>query len=167
MNNLIIIRGNSGSGKSTIAQKVQKQLGEGTALISQDDVRIRMLNIEDKKDNPAIELIYRLVMYADEIGANVILEGILSNKKYAVMLHRLLANFSGESHVYYLDIPFEETLKRHATKPSKDEFGEEEMRLWWKEKDYLDVKSEQIIDATTSEDHIVEMICRDMTTDPR
>ena len=81
MNNLIIIRGNSGSGKSTIVRKLQKQLGEGTMLISQDDVRIKILSVEDKKDNPAIELIYKLAMYGDEINTNVILEGILSNKK--------------------------------------------------------------------------------------
>ena len=38
MSRLIIIRGNSGSGKSTIARLAQEKLGEGTMLISQDEV---------------------------------------------------------------------------------------------------------------------------------
>lgn len=167
MNNLIIIRGNSGSGKSTIARKLQKQLGEGTMLISQDDVRIKILSVEDKKDNPAIELIYKLAMYGDEINANVIIEGILSNKKYSAMLHRLLNDFSGRSYVYYLDIPFEETLKRHASRSKKNDFGEENMRSWWREKDYLGVKSEKIIGSELTETEIAANICNDLFRDSR
>ncbi len=132
-------------------------------LFSQDDVRMRMLYVENKKDNPAIELLYRLAMYGNEIGANVILEGVLANNKYSEMLHKLVANFSGNITAYYLDIPFEETVKRHATRVKKDDFGEEELRSWWKEKDYLGIPSEQILDATLSEDQIVEMICRNMS----
>ena len=132
-------------------------------LISQDDVRIKMLNVEDEKDNPAIELIYKLAMYGDEIDTNIILEGILSNKKYSTMLHRLLNNFSGDNHVYYLDIPFEETLKRHASRSKKDDFDEEDMRLWWKEKDYLDVKSEKILSHDLDVSQIVDIICKDLS----
>lgn len=33
---VIILRGNSGSGKSTIAKALQKRFGYGTMLISQD-----------------------------------------------------------------------------------------------------------------------------------
>ena len=95
MSRLIIIRGNSGSGKTTISKNVQKYLGEGTMLVSQDDVRIRMLNVEDKENNPAIQLIYDLVMYGNSLDTTVVLEGILSNKKYSKMLHRLLWNPKG------------------------------------------------------------------------
>jgi len=35
---IIILRGNSGSGKTTIAQELQKKFGLGTMLISQDVV---------------------------------------------------------------------------------------------------------------------------------
>ena len=38
-----------------------------------------------------------------------------------------------------LIIPFEETLKRHQTKPNCNDFGEEAMRRWWREKDFSDV----------------------------
>lgn len=36
MSKLIILRGNSGSGKTTIAKELQKLFGKNTILISQD-----------------------------------------------------------------------------------------------------------------------------------
>ena len=36
MSKLIILRGNSGSGKTTIAKEIQKNFGRNTMLISQD-----------------------------------------------------------------------------------------------------------------------------------
>lgn len=43
MGKLIILRGNSGSGKTTVAKALQKKLGRNTMLISQDEVRRNML----------------------------------------------------------------------------------------------------------------------------
>ena len=43
MSKLIVLRGNSGSGKTTIAKALQKKLGHNTMLISQDEVRRNML----------------------------------------------------------------------------------------------------------------------------
>lgn len=39
MKKIIILRGNSGSGKTTIAKELQKQFGRNTMLISQDGIR--------------------------------------------------------------------------------------------------------------------------------
>ncbi|MDO5517655.1 MAG: GNAT family N-acetyltransferase [Clostridium sp.] len=44
---IIMLRGNSGSGKSTAAKTLQKKLGRGTLLISQDVVRREMLYVND------------------------------------------------------------------------------------------------------------------------
>lgn len=40
---LIILRGNSGSGKSTTGKALQRKFGQGTMVISQDVVRREML----------------------------------------------------------------------------------------------------------------------------
>lgn len=45
---LIILRENSGSGKSTVAKELQQKLGRGTLLISQDLVR-REMNLHSKR----------------------------------------------------------------------------------------------------------------------
>ena len=99
---LIILRGNSGCGKTSTARLLQCRLGYGTMLVSQDVVRREILCVKDSESNPAIQLIYDLCMYGNKVGYTVILEGILSNKKYGTMLHRLLNDFQGEKLIYFL-----------------------------------------------------------------
>ena len=159
---LIILRGNSGCGKTSTAYLLQRQLGYGTMLVSQDVVRREMLRVKDSESNPAIQLMYDLCIYGNSVGYTVILEGILSNKKYGAMLHRLLDDFQGEKLIYYFDISFEETVRRHATKPNAHEFGESEMRQWWKDHDILDVPGERLLGDHLSQTEIIDMICRDV-----
>lgn len=61
-------------------------------------------------------------------------------------------------HAYYFDIPFEETLKRHQTKPNCHSFGEEEMRKWWCEKDFSNVLNE----VSITEEKEIESIVSDI-----
>ena len=159
---LIILRGNSGCGKTSAARLLQRQLGYGTMLVSQDVVRREILRVKDSESNPAIQLIYDLCMYGNNVGYTVILEGILSNKKYGAMLRRLLDDFQGEKLIYYFDVSFEETVRRHATKPNAHEFGESEMRQWWKDQDVLNVSGEQRIGEQLSQAEIVDLIHRDV-----
>lgn len=159
---LIILRGNSGCGKTSTARLLQCQLGDGTMLISQDVVRREILRVKDSESNPAIQLIYDLCMYGNNVGYTVILEGILSNKKYGAMLRRLLDDFQGEKLIYYFDVSFEETVRRHAIKPNAHEFGESEMRQWWKDQDVLNVPGEQRIGEQLSQAEIVDLIHRDV-----
>ena len=58
-----------------------------------------------------------------------------------------------------LIIPFEETLKRHQTKPNCNDFGEEAMRRWWREKDFSDVLNEVSITSERDIESIVSDIC--------
>ena len=159
---LIILRGNSGCGKTSTARLLQRQLGDGTMLVSQDVVRREILRVKDIESNPAIQLIYDLCMYGNNVGYTVILEGILSNKKYGAMLRRLLDDFQGEKLIYYFDVSFEETVRRHATKPTAHEFGESEMRQWWKDQDVLNMPGEQRIGEQLSQAEIVDLIHRDV-----
>ena len=78
------------------------------------------------------------------------------------MLRRLLDDFQGEKLIYYFDVSFEETVRRHATKPSVHEFGESEMRQWWKDQDVLNVPGEQRIGEQLSQAEIVDLIHRDV-----
>ncbi|MFI7126776.1 hypothetical protein ACIBQ1_13860 [Nonomuraea sp. NPDC050153] len=69
------------------------------------------------------------------------------------MLQTLRADFPGRSRFFYLDIPFEETLRRHATLPQSAEFGPDLMREWYVERDLLPGAYETIIgqDSTLEE----------------
>lgn len=161
---LIILRGNSGSGKTTVAKLLFDHFHADAMLVSQDVVRRTMLRVKDVPDNPAIELIYRLCSYGNQLNKIVILEGILRRDIYGDMLTKLISDFNGLARVYHFDIPFNETLRRHATKPNAHEFGEAEMRQWWRSNDVLGVKEEQIFNAEMSADDMLKNIVNDCTT---
>lgn len=170
MSRLIIIRGNSGSGKTTIAKRLQQELqphfvshgDRGTMLVQQDIVRRDTLRVRDYPGNPAVKLIEQMVRYGEEAGYDVILEGILSRQVYADMLMRLLTHFNERMAVYYFDISFQETVRRHATKPNAHDYGEAQMRAWYKEQDVLGLPAEKIFGDAQTEDEIFTSIMRDL-----
>ena len=163
MSKLVIIRGNSGSGKTTVAKELQKKLGHGTMLISQDVVRREMLYVKDGEKPKAEELLFQLAMYGKNNCDVVILEGILNSKWYNNLFERLLNEFESNIFAYYFDIPFEETLERHKQKPNAHEFGEAEMREWWHEKDLLQCIPETLLGQELEKDEIVNMMYEKVT----
>lgn len=159
---IIIIRGNSGSGKSTVAKKLQRTLGLGTFLIGQDTVRREMLWTKDGADTKALPLLINLVKYGSEHCDCVILEGILNSVWYRSLFELIAAEYGQEIYAYYYDLPFEETLQRHQTKPTRDEFGEREMRSWWNEKDYIGFIPEKIFTKDIGIEQAIDMIINDI-----
>lgn len=57
-----------------------------------------------------------------------------------------------------MDISFNETLRRHNLRYKNNDFGEVEMREWWKEKDYLGVEGEKTLAEALSEDELARVI---------
>lgn len=158
MSKLIILRGNSGSGKTTISKELQKKLGYGTMLISQDVVRREMLYVKEGEKSKVEELLFQLVAYGKAHCEIVILEGIFNSEWYANLFKRLQKEFKKNIFAYYFDVPFEETLKRHKQKANANEFGEKEMRKWWKEKDLLNFIPETLLGDDLSIKEIVDKI---------
>ena len=159
---LIILRGNSGSGKTTTGKALQKKFGHGTMLISQDVVRREMLFVKDGPDTEASQLLSELAFYGKKHCNVIILEGILNSKWYKKLFENLYDEFNNEIFAYYFDISFEETLIRHKHKPNAHEFGEIEMRRWWNEKDLLDIIPEVCLHKELSLNEIVDMIYHDV-----
>lgn len=155
MPKLIILRGNSGSGKTTIAKELQNSFGRNTMLISQDVIRRDMLKVKDGENTEALPLMKELLIYGRSHSDVVILEGIMYADWYKPLFELAIQLYDTRVYAYYFDLPFEETLKRHQTKPNCNEFGEEAMRRWWREKDYSDVLNEKII---TSEKDIQSIV---------
>lgn len=159
MPKLIILRGNSGSGKSTVAKKLQTILGQNTMIISQDEIRRNMLNVNDGKDTPALPLMKELLIYGSKHSEVVILEGIMNADWYKPLFELCVQLYGKDLYAYYFDLPFEETLKRHMTRAKCQEFGEESMRRWWREKDYSEILNEIPITSEKDLDSIVKDIC--------
>lgn len=159
---LIILRGNSGSGKTTTAKALQKKFGHGTMLISQDVVRREMLFVKDGPDTEAIKLLNELILYGKKHCDIVILEGILNSRCYRKLFENLHDEFGNQIFAYYFNIPFEETLNRHKQKPNAHEFGEKEMRKWWNEKDLIGMILEVCIHKELSLTEIVNIVYQDV-----
>lgn len=145
MGKLIILRGNSGSGKTTVAKELQKKFGYNTMLISQDEIRRNILWVKDGIDTKALPLMIELLKYGYEHSDIVILEGIMYEEWYNPLFKVANELYGSNVYSYYFDIPFEETIRRHQTRSKSQEFGEEHMRGWWRKKDFSAVLKEQLI----------------------
>jgi hypothetical protein len=134
---LIVLRGNSGSGKSTVARAVRAAYGRGLAVVGQDTVRREILRERDVPGGANIGLIDTIVRYSLGAGFHVLLEGILTASRYAAMLEALHHDHAGPSAWYYLDVSLPETLRRHATRVQRHEFSAQDLQQWYREHDLL------------------------------
>ncbi|MBP5554828.1 MAG: kinase [Lachnospiraceae bacterium] len=158
MHKLIMLRGNSGSGKTTVAKALQELFGRNTMLLSQDVIRRDILKAKDGIDPPALPLIKQMLEYGSKNCEVVIMEGIFVAEWYRELFEAALELYGSDIYAYYFDIPFEETVRRHQTRSKAAEFGAEDMREWWQEKDYLDPIKETMITEDMSKDEIVGAI---------
>lgn len=163
MAKLIIIRGNSGSGKTSVSKALQEKFGENTMLISQDMVRREILHTRDGADTKALPLMTELLKYGRRNSRVTILEGIMVAEWYMPLFETAIKEFGSEIYAYYYDLPFEETVTRHSTRAKKTEFGEEDMRRWWVEKDYMKIIPEKILTKEIGLDEAADMIFRDVS----
>ena len=160
---LIVLRGNSGSGKSSVAGELRRVLGARVAWIEQDHLR-RIVFQESEEPEPVNALaIEQLATLALAHGRHALVEGIMPVVRYGEMLRRLTAAHAGRAYCYYLDVPFEETARRHATRAKSTAFSADEMRDWYRERDLLLAPPETIIDQTSTLDQTVARILSDIS----
>jgi predicted kinase len=144
---LVVIRGNSGSGKSTAAREVRARYGRGCALVEQDYLRRIVLREHGSSSTPLVApgFITTVARAALASGYHVVLEGILDSRGYGPLLRELIAEHAGPVHVFWLQVSFEETMRRHAGRPDMSHVTEQMMRGWYTDRDLLGVPGEQII----------------------
>jgi len=162
MKKIIVIRGNSGSGKSTIANEVLRKFDRGNLLIPQDFVRRQMLWVKDGPNNKSVSLFNNMIEYGFNNCDIVILEGIFVAEWYMEVFKKIKELYKDNVYAYYLDVDFEETLKRHVTKPNCKDFGEKEMREWWREKDLVPIFNEKLIPQELTLTQTVDFIVQDV-----
>ena len=98
------------------------------------------------------------VRYCAGVGYNVIAEGIFLAEHYREMLSEVLAEHRGQTHVFYLDVPLEETLRRHRSRPLGTEVSAGKRRDWYVQADTLGVSGEIVLDGTADLESTVELI---------
>ncbi|GLB47100.1 hypothetical protein WR164_10790 [Philodulcilactobacillus myokoensis] len=157
---VILIRGNSGSGKTTVANQLHRILGSGTLLVSQDYIRRQMLMVKDKPNNLEIGLIETIIDYGIKHCRFIIIEGILPSQKYGKMLKQVLKQ-SKRIVSYYYDLSFDETLKRNHTKVAKN-FSKEQMQSWFIPKNFLGIRGEKAINKNVTQRKMIQIILNDI-----
>lgn len=177
---LIILRGPSGSGKTTTSKILFDGAKKRTALIEQDYYRF-IFNPPGGGKKPNSDTIHKMikndVLIALQDGYDVILEGILSVKAYDKVLEDIFAQHPKENYIFYFDIGFEETVKRHKARQQaaqnngnnklvQDEkrglrlqqFGEKEMQEWYSAAHKSNHSLEKIIPETFSVEETISYI---------
>ncbi|GAA4613132.1 kinase [Actinoallomurus liliacearum] len=157
---LIVLRGNSGAGKTTTAHAVRAAYGRGLAIIGQDVVRRQMLREHDVPGGVNIGLIDTITRHTLGAGYHVVLEGILAADRYGPMLQALRRDHP-RSAWFYLDASWEETLRRHAGRPQRDEFGAAQMRQWYRPLDLLPDRCETVIAEDSALEATVRRVMRE------
>ncbi|MGW6191187.1 kinase [Bacillus cereus] len=160
---LIILRGNSASGKTTIAKELQEHFGHGTLLVSQDVVRREMLKVHDTLGNLSHDLIFEITKYGKGKCEFVILEGILNSRRYGDMLKELIYYFEGNAYTYYFDLSLKETIRRHNTREKRLEFGEDLLSKWYNPHDTIEVDRETVFTDDFTQKDIFHAILNEVT----
>jgi predicted kinase len=158
---LVVIRGNSGSGKTTTAREVRRQYGmRGLAVIEQDHCRRAILREHGGggKDRVAPGFITTMVRAALDGGYHVILEGILHTGQYGDRLRALVGEHPGPTACYFLDVTFDETVRRHLRREEPIPVDAETMRGWYAGQDLLGVPGEVVIPESMGLEQVVTTI---------
>ncbi len=155
---LIIIRGPSGSGKSSVTRTLLKKVKGQAMLVSVDQTR-KMFSDQKQPDHQASkDMVVNNVLFGLAKNYDVILEGILNIKTDKFMFDKILATHPEENYFFYLDVSYKETLRRHKTRPEKAEFGEESMKEWWSYASPMGHASETVIPESSSLEETVAII---------
>jgi ADP-ribose pyrophosphatase YjhB (NUDIX family) len=158
---LIVIRGNSASGKSEAAAAIREKYGRGVAVVGQDNLRRVVLREHDVPGGANIDLIDLTARFTLSRGYHTIVEGIFNADHYGPMLTALISDHAGSAFAYFLDVPFPETLRRHATKTGTLQYGEADMRQWYRGLDLLPGGIEHVIPAESSLEETVNKMMAD------
>lgn len=155
-NKLIILRGPSGSGKSTVAKELFSKAPENSVLIEQD--HYRFIFKPAGLSEAGKQMVFSDASIALKGGYNVILEGILTTASYTEYIKKLIKNHPKRNYMFYFDISFPETLRRHVTKSNANDWSQADMKKWYKPKDYSKFDFEHIVPEDSSFKQTVGLI---------
>lgn len=159
---LITIRGNSGSGKSLLAQAIRAARPRGIAILGHDTLRREILHVPDRPGALSVEYIDLSARFALDNGLHVVIEGILHSEIYGEMLTRLIRDLRGTTASYYYELELEETLRRHRTKSKAEEVSEASVESWYRATDRIPLLNEVVFDADVTPEQALDIVLRDV-----
>ena len=163
---LIIIRGNSGSGKSLLAHAIRDARPRGVAIVGHDVLRREILHVRDHPGALSVPYVELSARFALDHGLDVVIEGILHAEIYGEMLTRLRSDHRGTTRAYYYTLELSETLKRHRTKSLAAEVSEGQVASWYLSDDRIGELDEVTFDAAISARDALDRVLNDAGWSP-
>lgn len=159
MSKLIIVRGNSGSGKSTAAFAIAQKSKHKIAVIEADYYRERMLFPKGECKEDVAALMFHNIKYCLDQGYHVIWDSIFfAHDRNRASFREFFDYHPEDNFIFNFDVSFEETAKRHQTRQSRHEFSAEQMRDWYKPVEPLGYDFEHIIPESNTLEQTVTFI---------
>jgi guanylate kinase len=159
---LIMIRGPSAIGKSTVAKVLLKQASRPTVLVELDHYRFSLVNPAPnaiKNHNLEYDMTTSDILIALQKGFDVIFDGNFRGKANDPFIKRLFNAHPVENYLIYLEGSLKETLRRHATK-AHPLITPRRMRELYKYASPLGHETESIIPEHSTLDQTVKQIKR-------
>jgi hypothetical protein len=151
---LIILRGPSAVGKSTVAKALMSRTTRPTVLIDLDYYRFGFVNRPEDWDGPEFEMSGSDVLIGLRMGYDVIFDGNFTSDPDDPFLDKLFKAHPEENYLFYLDASLPETLLRHETK-TNPRITAEKMIEVYKYASPVGVEQEVVIpDSSTLEETI-------------
>jgi len=159
MTKLIIIRGPSGVGKSTVAKALMKRTKRPTVLVELDHYRFSFVNPPNHDHDLEYEMSGSDVLIGLKLGFDVIFDGNFTATAHDPFLEKLFSAHPEENYIFYLDASLNETFKRHETK-SHPRISTDKMKEVYKYASPTGHEKEVIIPERSSLEQTVEQIAQ-------
>lgn len=156
---IVILRGPSSSGKSTIAKLIADQTG-AVAVIEQDKLTEDVFNHQEGFKEATRDAIKGLVEVALQHDFKVLLDGILNVAYYQEYFNELTEAHQDHVLFVYINASFETTLQRHAERDKSKLFGKEEMAGWFAKSKPLAKHGELVIGDNIPADQAAQKIIK-------
>ena len=152
MSKLIILRGNSGSGKSTVAKTIANSATNKLAIIDADMYRVEMLFPNPIIKEEFAELMQHNVLYCLSKGYDVIWDSIFhaNDRNRDYLANFLTSLHPKDNYIFNFKTSFEETVRRHSTRPKSNDFEPEQMKEWYLPNEELGYSFEHNIPESTT-----------------
>lgn len=150
---LIVIRGNAASGKTSVARGLVSSATWPMVHVPQDTIRRDILPRSQASPPDQQALIRHITDWALGRDYDVVLEGILNARTHRALLQSLYARWP--TSVFYLDIPFDESLRRAKT---RSWFCAQHMRDWYLPHDTLGLDTEIVFGPRLSVQEMVTCV---------
>jgi predicted kinase len=164
MPKLIMLRGPSAVGKSTVAGELMRRTKRPTVLIDLDYYRFGFVNWEkapasgsEDELGPEYEMSGSDVLIGLRRGYDVIFDGNFTSDPNDPFLKMIFDAHPDDNYLFYMDASLEETLKRHKTKENA-RIDTDKMREVYEYASPVGLEKEVIIPQDSSLEETVERI---------